>query len=220
MTGTVLKEIKLLIADDHRVLLDGLASLLKSEPGFQVMATVESGTQVIELMQKKEYDICLLDISMPGMDGIETAKWIKDHKPETKIIILTTHDEEEIIAEMIDIGVNGYLLKSSTRQELVNAINRVMEGKLHFSDKVNEAIIKGYTNRIEKIDPKEHVHLTEREKEIILLLAKEYTNEKIANELNISYRTVETHRKNIMQKTKARNLAGLIKFAYSQHMLD
>jgi DNA-binding NarL/FixJ family response regulator len=95
-----------------------------------------------------------------------------------------------------------------------------MEGRFHFSDKVNEALLKGYARGTNKQESKETIHLTEREKEIIQLLAKEYTNEKIASELNISYRTVETHRKNIMQKTKARNLAGLLKYAYSQHMFD
>jgi len=219
MTRTAGKETRLLIADDHRVLLDGLSSLLSTEPGFRVMSTAETGKQVIESLEQEKYDVCLLDISMPEMDGIETARWIRSNRPTVKIIILTTHDEEEIITEMIQVGVNGYLLKSSTRQELVTAIQRVMEGKLHFSDQVNETLLKGYATSMEKKASREQVHLTVRELEIVQLLAREYTNEKIARELNISFRTVETHRKNIMQKTKARNLAGLLKFAYSNRML-
>lgn len=209
-------KIRLLIADDHRVLLDGLVSLLKDEPNFEVLATADNGQEVMEHLSRATYDICLLDISMPVFDGIETAKEVIKNYPHTKVIILTTHDEEQIIAEMLHIGVSGYLLKSSTRQELVDAINRVMKGKLYFSETVNEAMLRSYANELErKKHPEEKVMLTQREKEIIQLLAKEYTNEKIANALHISYRTVETHRKNIMQKTKAHNLAGLIRFAFN-----
>ena len=220
MAETATRKIKMLIADDHRVLLDGLVSLLRSEPNFNIAAQAENGKQVMELIAREDYDICLLDISMPEVDGIETAKWIREHKPATKIIILTTHDEEEIIAEMLHIGVSGYLLKTSTRQELVEGINRVMNGKLYFSEVVNTVITRGYANELNrKKNPEEIIILTTREKEIVQLLAREYTNDKIAGELNISFRTVETHRKNIMQKTKARNLAGLIKFAYSKGLI-
>jgi DNA-binding NarL/FixJ family response regulator len=221
MLATSVKKIRLLIADDHRVLLDGLVSLLRSEKNFEIAATAGNGTEVIALLGKYEFDICLLDISMPGLDGMEAAKWIKKNKPETKIIILTTHDEEEIIAEMLHIGVSGYLFKTSTRQELVEGINRVMSGKMYFTDEVNKTIMKGYSRQMEKkkfaVDP---IVLTPREKEIVRLLAKEFTNEKIAVALSISYRTVETHRKNIMQKTKASNLAGLLKYAYSNGLID
>jgi DNA-binding NarL/FixJ family response regulator len=215
------QKIRLLVADDHRVLLDGLVSLLKDEPNFEVGATAHDGRQVMELLAKAVYDICLLDISMPVFDGIETAKQVIKNYPATKVIILTTHDEEQIIAEMLYIGVSGYLLKSSTRQELVDAINRVMKGKLYFSETVNETMLRSYANELErKKHPEEKVMLTQREKEIIQLLAREYTNERIANALHISYRTVETHRKNIMQKTKAHNLAGLIRFAYSKGLIQ
>lgn len=220
MTEIAVRKIKLLVADDHRVLLDGLVSLLKKEKNFEIAATAENGREVIEYVSKTDFDICLLDISMPEVDGIEAAKWIMKNKPQTKIIILTTHDEEEIIGEMLHLGVTGYLLKNSTRQELVDAINCVISGKPFFSEEVSGAIINGYTKHIEKRNkPCETVMLTHREKEIVLLLAKEYTNDNIADELNISYRTVETHRKNIMQKTGAHNLAGLLKYAYGKGLL-
>ena len=215
-----LRKIRLLVADDHRVLLDGLVSLPKKEKMFEIVAKAESGREVIEYLSKTDFDICLLDISMPEVDGIEAAKWIIKNKPETKIIILTTHDEEEIIAEMLHLGVIGYLLKSSTRLELIDAINRVISGKSFFSEEVSGTIISGYTKQIEKRNNLgETVILTQREKEIVQLLAKEYTNDKMAQALHISYRTVETHRKNIMQKTGAHNLAGLLKYAYGKGLL-
>lgn len=221
MTESPVSKIRLLIADDHRVLMDGLVSLLKDEANFEIAATADNGQQVMELMEQSAYDICLLDISMPVVDGMETARWIIQHHPNTRVVILTTHDEEQIIAEMLHIGVSGYLLKSSTRQELVEAINRVMKGKLYFSETVNETMLRGYANELEKKKhPEEKVVLTQREKEIVQLLAREFTNEKIASMLHISYRTVETHRKNIMQKTKAHNLAGLIRFAYTKGLIQ
>ncbi len=216
----VLKRVRLLIADDHRVLLDGLVSLLKTEPNFDIAATAENGEQVIELLSKLLVDICLLDISMPKPDGMELTRWIQQNRPQVKIIILTTHDEEEIIAEMIQLGIAGYLLKSCTRHELVEGINRVMNGNFFLSEAVSNRIIHSYKGQSQKkAAPEEPATFTEREKEIVQLLAREYTNEKIAEALHISYRTVETHRKNMMLKTKARNLAGLLRFASNQGLI-
>ncbi len=129
--------------------------------------------------------------------------------------MLTTYNDKEIISEMIHIGVSGYLLKNSDKQELVEAVNKVMNGRHYFSEEVENIILNGLTEK----KSSEVISLTDREMEIVQLLAKEYTNEKIAHELNISYRTVESHRKNIMQKTKSHNLAGLLKYAYGRGLL-
>ena len=218
MKAVASKRIQLLIADDHRVLLDGLVSLLRTEPNFEIAATAENCEQVIDWLNKTEVDVCLIDISMPRPDGMELTRWIQQHKPQIKILILTTHDEEEIIAEMVQAGIAGYLLKSCTRHELVEGINRVMSGQFFFSEAVSNRIIDSYKEQ-KKETAEEPVTFTEREKEIVQLLAKEYTNEKIAQTLHISYRTVETHRKNMMLKTKARNLAGLLRFASNQGLI-
>lgn len=209
------KKIQLLIADDHAILRDGIVSLLKTEKDFQVACTASDGYEVLEQVGKYDVDICLLDINMPGLDGIETAKLLRQRKPDVKIIMLTTYNDREIISELIHIGAAGYLLKNSDKQELVEAIQKVMKGRHYFSEEVEKIILDGL---IEKRNS-EVIPLTERELEILQLLAKEYTNDKIAEELHISYRTVETHRKNIMQKTKASNLAGLIKYAYSKGLI-
>lgn len=208
-------KIKLLIADDHTILRDGIVSLLQSEQAFAVTGTAANGYEVMELVAKNDYDVCLLDINMPGLDGIETAKLLKEKKPGIKIIMLTTYDDREIISELVHIGVAGYLLKNSDRQELIEAVHKVMRGRHYFSEEVERIILEGLTD---KKSP-EVIPLTERELEIVQLLAKEYTNDKIAKELTISYRTVESHRKNIMQKIKAHNLAGLLKYAYSKGLL-
>lgn len=209
------KKIQLLVADDHAILRDGIVSLLGTEKNFKVVCIASGGYQVLDLIEKNHIDICLLDINMPGLDGIETAKLIRQRKPEIKIIMLTTYNDREIISELVHIGVAGYLLKNSDKEELVEAINKVMKGRHYFSEDVEKIILQGLTEKKNT----EVIPLTERELEVVQLLAKEYTNDRIADELHISYRTVETHRKNIMQKTKSGNLAGLIKYAYSKGLI-
>lgn len=204
-----------MVADDHAILREGLVSLLQSEPAFQISCTAAGGYEVLELIGKYPVDVCLLDINMPGMDGIETARLIRQRKPEIRIIMLTTYNDREIISEMVHIGVSGYLLKNSDKEELVEAIFKVMKGRHYFSEEVENIILEGLVEKEEK----EVTSLTERELEVVQLLAKEYTNERIATELHISYRTVETHRKNIMQKTRSSNLAGLIRFAISKGLV-
>lgn len=208
-------KIKLLIADDHTILRDGIVSLLQGEAAFTVAGTAANGYEVMDLISKNDYDVCLLDINMPGLDGMETAKLIKEKKPGIKIIMLTTYNDREIISELVHIGVSGYLLKNSDKQELVEAVHKVMKGRHYFSEEVESIILQGLTDK----KSSNVISLTERELEVMHLLAREYTNDKIATELHISYRTVETHRKNIMQKTKAHNLAGLLKYAYGKGLL-
>ena len=210
-----MNKIRLLIADDHTLLRDGITSLLQSEDTFIVAGTAGNGYDVIDLITKDEFDVCLLDINMPGLDGIATARMIKAKRPAIKIIMLTTYNDREIISELVHIGVAGYLLKNSDKQELVEAVHKVMKGRHYFSEEVENIILQGLNEN----KPGETVMLTERELEVIQLLAKEYTNDKIAAALHISYRTVETHRKNIMQKTNANNLAGLIRYAYGKGLI-
>ncbi len=210
-----MNKIKLLIADDHAILRDGIVSLLQQEPSFTVVASAGNGIEVMEILSNKEVDVCLLDINMPVMDGMETARLIRQKKPGIRIIMLTTYNDKEIISELVHIGVAGYLLKNSDRVELVEAVNKVMKGRHYFSEEVENIILQGLTEK----KPAESIPLTEREIQIVQLLAKEYTNDKIASELTISYRTVESHRKNIMQKIKAHNLAGLLKYAYTKGLI-
>ncbi len=216
-----MKPLKLLIADDHQLVMDGIISLLKPETGFEIAGTAVDGYEVLRLIDKKEFDICLLDISMPGLDGVAVAKEMREKKPEIKIIVLTTYNDKEIITELLHLGVAGYILKNASKQELIEAISKVAAGDMYFSKEVHATIMTDYVRHLNRARGSDDnaVILTEREKEVLLLLSREMTNEKIAAMLNISYRTVETHRKNIMQKTKSHNLAGLLKFAYTHGLL-
>ncbi len=209
-----MSKVRLLIADDHQLLLDGLISLLHAEKDFIIAGTATDGNEVLALIDKNDYDICLMDINMPKMDGMDTTRLMKQRKPEIKIIILTTYNDKEIINEILQEGISGYLLKNSSKLELINAIKKVAAGGIYFSDEVHTSIMQGYTKASQK-NKDDVIAFTPREIDILQLLIKEYNNEKIADKLNISYRTVETHRKNMMQKTKSHNLAGLLRFAYN-----
>lgn len=209
--------IRVLIADDHHLFVDGIASLLRDESGILIEDTADDGYKVLELIDRKRYDVCLLDISMPRLDGIEVAKRLVEKQPALRIIILTTYNDREIIEELTKLGVAGYLLKNCTKAELINAIRAVAAGDQYYSPDAQKAMIQNYTSLI-RGTPGEIV-LTKREIEILKLLADQYTNDRIATALRISYRTVETHRKNMMQKTKAHNLAGLLSYGYSKGLI-
>lgn len=212
------KKIKLLIADDHHLFLEGIKSLLEQENGLEISEVAKNGREVLEILKNQKPDICILDINMPELNGIDTATEIKKIYPELKIIVLTTYNDKEFIEAMLKIGVEGYIMKNATWQELVKAISTIWEGKKYFADDVHTHILNDFLNK--KNEEKEEVVLTKREIEIVQLLSQELTNERIAKKLHISFRTVETHRKNIMQKTKASNLAGLIKFAYEKGIIS
>lgn len=209
---------KILIVDDHQIVLDGLVSLLLPERIFDIQ-TANNGLEGLKLAEVHQFDIFLIDISMPVMDGIEMSRKLLAKDVGTKIIILTTHNDKEIIVELLHIGVLGYVVKNSSKHELLDAIQKVRHGKSFFSDDVHDALRNEIKEQRELSKPGNTSILTKRETEIIELLAKEFTNEKIAETLNISFRTVETHRKNIMQKTNSHNLAGLLKYFYSSDQL-
>ena len=209
---------KILLADDHPLFLQGLVSLLTREKEFTIAGEVSNGNQVIEFLTCHPVDVCILDVNMPGCDGIEAVKIIRSTGFQTKLIMLTTYNDIELIRPLAKEGISGYVLKNSTGDELVSAIRQVIAGGMWFSPEVKQAMADDFVKQEKKKAEKEIV-LTPREIDIVRLLAKELTNEKIAEQLFISYRTVETHRKNIMQKTGARNLAGLINFAHSNGLL-
>lgn len=217
-----MKKLKVLIADDHRLFSDGLSSVLKEHPSFEISATTTNGAEAIDFLENNVCDVAILDINMPVMNGMEAAKMIRQKHPHIRIIILTTYNDKEFISEMLMIGVAGYVMKNATAQELTDAILHVSSGKTWFSGEIHSSILEDYmrwTRNDKPVSEVNPVHLTQRETEIVKLLAMEYTNDKIAAVLHISFRTVETHRKNIMQKTKAQNLAGLIRFAYDKGII-
>lgn len=203
----------ILLVDDHTILLDGVKSLLSGEEDLQVVGQAGSAEAALEFLKKQDVDLIITDYSMPGMDGLSLLNTVKRIAPNTKIILLSMHDEVHLVKEILKAGVNGYVLKKDTHKELLNAIHDVKNGKVYLSSDVNKMLITNLNN------PDEGKLLTDREREILKLIAKEYTNKNIAEELFISERTVETHRKNIFKKTGTNSLVGLIKFAYANNLI-
>lgn len=204
---------RVVLADDHGIIIDGVKSILAKENGLEVVYTTHQASGVIEYVKLHSFDLLITDFSMPGMDGLTLIRTLKRILPEVKIIVLSMHDEVHLAKEILKSGVNAYVLKKDTQQELLSAIREVMAGRIYLSNDINKLLITHLDNQ------EEGKLLTDREKEIVKLIAKEYSNKQIAEELFISERTVETHRKNIFRKTGTNSLVGLIKFAYANNLI-
>jgi DNA-binding NarL/FixJ family response regulator len=204
---------KVLLVDDHEILLDGINSLLAKEPFIDIVGQASSAETALEFIKKHPVELLITDFNLPGMDGLGLVKIVKKVSPETKIIVLSQHDESHLVKEILKTGVDGYVLKKDSHRELLQAIETVKQEKVYLSHDINRIIINSLHF------PDQEQLLTEREREILKLIAKEYNNKDIAKELFISERTVETHRKNIFRKTRTNSIVGLIKFAYANNLI-
>lgn len=203
---------RVLLVDDHVILSDGVKSLLEKED-YEVVFQADSAERALEFLKGNDADLLITDFNMPGMDGLSLIHLVKRINQNIKIIVLSMHDEVHLVKEILKAGVNGYVLKKDTQNELLQAIREVQAGKVFLSNDINKMLIVNLQN------PDEGKLLTDREREILKLIAREFTNKQIAEELFISERTVETHRKNIFKKTGTNSLVGLIKFAYANNLI-
>ena len=204
---------KILVVDDHAIVLDGIKSLLADIENAEIAATATNATEALTLLKQTKAELVITDINMPGMDGLEFIKTIRSDFPPTKIIVLSLHDEPHFVRNIMKLRVQGYILKNDASSELVEAVYRVLAGKTFFSSKISQVMMEQINS------PASENLLTEREIEIIKLIAGEKSNKQIADKLFISERTVETHRKNIFRKTATNNIVGLIKFAYANNLI-
>lgn len=211
-------KIKLFILDDHQMLIDGIKALLNKESDFVIIGEANKAVFALDLIKKITPDIVLSDINMPEMDGIAFTRALKKDHPQVKVLALSMFGERTTISEMLDAGASGYILKNTGKEELVAALKKIAEGGMFFSDEVSAEMMKSMSERAQKKE-EEKVYLTDREKEIIQLIAKEYSNARIAETLFISERTVESHRKNIFRKANTKTVVGLIKFAIENKLL-
>lgn len=212
---------RIIVADDHHILLDGLNALLQKQKDIEVIGLFNNGLEVYKGISelKPGPQVALLDINMPLMNGHELTLKIKKEYPEIAVIILSMHDDAGHIMELIEAGASGYLLKNVTDKELLEAIKAVAAGKLYFSTEVSEKIALVAMQQQRKTDRGEEPKLTERELEILKLIAQEYSNAQIAGALFISERTVETHRKNMLRKTNNKTIVGLLKYSMEKQMI-
>lgn len=215
--------IKLAIADDQVLFLKGLKLLVRSFAGIDLIIEATNGLELMKAVDLQQPDVILMDLKMPEMDGLEATEKIKDKYPDIKIILLSSYDEEHLIHHMMKIGANGYLLKNEEPNILQEAIETVMKKDFYFNDYVAKALLNNIHNPSLTNTPwskQQNLQISEREKEVLDLICKEYTSGEIAEQLYISIRTVENHRKSLLAKTGVRNTAGLILFAVSHQLID
>jgi DNA-binding NarL/FixJ family response regulator len=212
---------RIVIAEDHTILREGLRSLLSSHPEFEIVGEAEDGREAIQCVEKFKPDLILTDLSMPRMNGMEAVQEIKRQNPQTKVLVLTVHKTEEYILSALKAGADGYLLKDSTHVELVMAVKKVLSGKPYISPEVSEKVIEGYLEGRKRVRSKtSYETLTSREREILKLIAEGYKNKKIADDLCISVKTVEKHRANLMEKLNLHNAQTLTTFAIEKGLVS
>ena len=206
--------IRVLIADDHKLFREGIKSILKEESDISIEGEVSNGKEIVQKLESQPIDIILMDIDMPEMDGVTATRMVKERFPDTQVLILSTYNDLKFILEVMRAGASGYLVKDAENLDLINAIKTLAQGNSYFSHKIAKNL-SGYLKDLPNHKPvlPSDIHLTNREKEILQLIAKEYTNHEIADKLYISTNTVFTHRKNLLKKFNARNPAGLVKYA-------
>lgn len=213
-----MENVRIIIADDHQMFIDGIKALLRKEKHFQFIGEFQNGADALEFALKNDFELLITDISMPKMNGIELTQTIKAHNPEIKILVLSMYNDIEIVHQIISAEADGYILKNTGKQELMEAIGHIMNGGSFYSKEVVNILSAKQPKKI--VSNEDELELTPRELEIIKLICEENSNHQIAEQLFISQRTVETHRKNINAKTKTHTALGLIKFAYNHGLVN
>ncbi|EKO3416690.1 response regulator transcription factor [Vibrio fluvialis] len=210
------KPIRVVIVDDHRVVLEGFMARLEMEPEIEVIATASNGLEALEVVKQHRPDVILMDVSMPIMNGIDATRLIKEEVPEAKVLMLTMHDNREYIMKVMQAGAVGYMLKEISAEKMVQAIKTVNLGSTYFCESVTQTL---FTQEIipsaQKPNP-----LSRREEAVLKMVAQGHSSKKIASLLNISYRTVETHRQNIKHKLDIHSTAELAQYAIQHGMLE
>ncbi|TRX37274.1 response regulator transcription factor [Flavobacterium sp. ZT3R18] len=216
------KNTRIHLADDHKIIIHGIQTLLNTVPNFEVVGFSLNGTTIFDDVTNNNADILVLDISMPEKDGIEVVKEFAEKGFPCKVIILSSYDDLKLIKEIMDLGVSGYLTKQCAGENIIEAVQAVANGEEYFCESIREKIF----NKAIKNNPKLNAYkpnvnplLTEREIEIIILIALEFSGKEISDQLFISINTVETHRKNIIKKLKAKNTIGIVKYAMNNHLV-
>ncbi len=205
-----MKSISLVIADDHQIVIDGLKAILKSEKSINIVQECSNGIQVVDFIEKNGIvDILILDINMPEMDGIECARILKNLYADQKILILTMYDDPELIRNLMEVGADGFVLKNTGKAELLEAIDRLMNGSTYFGQDVTRSLARS----MKKERPENRIQLTRREKEVLKLLYEGLTTQEIAERLYISSHTVDSHRKNLLSKFSTKNTTSLLREA-------
>ena len=214
--------VRLLLADDHEIVRRGLRALLEAEPGWEVVAEAVDGRDAIEKTKQMKPDVAILDIGMPSLNGLEAARQIVTSGLQTKVLILTVHDADPVIKQVLEAGARGYLLKSDAARDLVTAVDALRRNKTFFTPKVAQMVLEGYLGKDTKDASAEGdcLRLTGRQREIVQLLAEGKSSKEIACALGLSVKTAETHRANIMRRLDCHSVTALVRYAIRNHIID
>jgi two-component system response regulator NreC len=213
-------KIKVLVADDHTILRQGIKSLLANEKEIEVIGEAKDGREALTIIEETLPDVILMDIAMPGLNGLEATRRIKKKFPRMKVLVLTMYTNEEYIFQILNAGANGYLVKETAFQDLISAIKAVYKNEAFMSPSISKKVINSYIKRAQKDEEETCEILTTREREILQLIAEGNSSKKIAELLFISPKTVETHRTHIMDKLNIHNRTGLVKYAIRKGIVD
>ena len=211
--------LRILLADDHAVLRDGVRMVLESQTGFRVVGTADSGQDAVQLAEDLQPDIAVLDVAMPSMNGLEATRAIKERCPQTAVVILSMHDNEEYLREALRAGASAYVLKRAAAKELISAIQMVRQGQSYLDPALTRTLISDYVRQVERGDEAPD-SLTDRELEVLKLVAEGFTNRQIALELSISIKTVQTHRANLMDKLNLHDRTELVRYAIRRGLIQ
>jgi DNA-binding NarL/FixJ family response regulator len=214
--------LRLVVADDHAVVRQGLRSLLEQQPGWKVVAEAATGKDAVIKVREFNPDVAIVDISMPSLNGLEAARQIIESGSKTRIVILTIYDSDAMIKEMLDAGVRGYVLKSDAARDLVVAVEALQDNKTFFTSKVAEMVLDGYLKKVRNPTETEPAasRITPRQREIVKLLAEGRTSKELAFALGMSVKTLETHRTHIMTRLNCHSLSELVRYALRNQIID
>jgi DNA-binding NarL/FixJ family response regulator len=215
-----MNKITVLVAEDHTIVRKGICSLIDGKADLQVVGEAEDGREAIEKVVALSPDVVLMDITMPQLNGLEATRQIKKMFPQIKILALTMYTNEEYILQILQAGASGYVVKQAAPAELISAIHAVYRGDSFLSPSISKTIIDEYLKHTAPTSPMEHEKLTDREREVLQLIAEGYANREIADKLNLSVKTVGVHRTNIMEKLEVHNVTDLVKYALRKGIIS
>lgn len=219
-----MENIKVFLVDDHKLIRDGIKAHFNNDDRFQVVGEASNGKEALEKLENSPVDVVLMDVNMDIMDGIECTAQLKNDHPDIKVLALTMLAENKHIKEMLKAGAVGYLLKNSTEAEIKQGIISVKSGMPFYSPEVMQTVMNNLgapvlaKKKVSRFEPV--IQLSEREKEVLVLVIKEFSNQEIADKLYISKRTVDAHKRNLLEKTGAKNVAGLVIYALNHNIID
>lgn len=212
--------LKIVVADDHNVVIHGLRALLESEPTMEVVEQATDGLTALQLVERLKPDVLVVDMMMPGINGLEIARQVCRRQPEVKVVMLSMHDNEAYVTEALKAGAMAYVLKASDAAELILAIREAAAGRRYLSRQLSERAIAAYVERVREVDDLTPPDLTEREREVLQLVAEGRSNQEIAKALGISPRTAETHRGNMTRKLGLKTQTEIIRYAIQHGIIS